>query len=188
MGWFTMQAGGSTNPQRFFNQYGLMSKPYTRNTITWASGYGAKYKRVLKLPDADVMDFPAVLRGGLPNLIHLNTTLAPVLGALELHAQKDLGLRDRAGLDFAGAGDPTQMDCVDEAWNATASCLWLQSHGALRGWSVHEPLSRWSFSKWNHYGALLVNDADPKLRAIIDGGVRAGGLPPLIIEERKWYV
>src|SRR5690606_39398494 len=38
---------------------------------------------------------------------------------------------DRAGLDFLGAGDPTQMDCVDEATNTTSYLSALAANGLL---------------------------------------------------------
>jgi len=32
-------------------------------------------------------------------------------------------------MDYAGSGDPTQEDCVDEATNTTSFMLVLQVHG-----------------------------------------------------------
>ena len=38
---------------------------------------------------------------------------------IETKVGAKLGIKDRAGMEFGGTGDPTQEDCVDEATNTT---------------------------------------------------------------------
>lgn len=63
---------------------------------------------------------------------------------------------DRGGLDIGG-GDPSQMDCIDEATNTTSLMLILAARGDLRFHQVARPVSRGFFldGRYPHATAVL---------------------------------
>jgi hypothetical protein len=98
---------------------------------------------------------------------------------------------DRPGDDLQGAGDPTQMDCVDVATNLTSYLLILERHQLLRHHSVgpiyvKEDLRR-GFSGWPHYAAILVETRTTQ-RYAVDGWLLASGEAPEIVAAERWYV
>ena len=112
---------------------------------------------------------------------------------------------DRAGDDYAGIGDPTQMDCVDTATNSTNYLLVLHHNGLLRHHRVGTPFSKEDLTRgvagWPHWTAVLVETAPPGRqgqtgagpkgtgqRWAVDGWMFASGENPAIIEAEKWYI
>lgn len=181
MSWFKGKAGGGPDPFRFFAQYGLVGSPVVGTRVLVASGYGARFKRLVT-----VVAWNSLATGSVADRTpaHERREIAFNLGLFEKHFQAVLDMADRAGLDFAGNGDPRQMDCVDEAWNATA---YLLAHeGRLRFHAVHEPIAKWGLFKANHYGAVI-KDMTTSDKWVIDGGVRPGGGQPTITKEHLWY-
>lgn len=190
----TFSKGGTTNIQRFFSDYGWPSSFPVESTgsgdsrhtrINIASGYGAKFKRWFKIT-RELHELIVSKMSGVTSAESERAALVGVLAIMEKEFSAALEIEDRAGIDMLGSGDKTQLDCVDEAWNATVVLIWLKDAGLLRYHGVREPLAKWGLFKWNHYAAII-NDNDTDTLWAIDGGVRSGGGPPLIIEASKWY-
>lgn len=96
---------------------------------------------------------------------------------------------DRAGLDFTGAGDPGQMDCVDEATNTTSYLTVLAAHGLIRHHTVQRPMAKSALllGRWTHYFAVI-RDNRTGQRWAVDSFMYANGKPPIIMEAEKWYI
>jgi hypothetical protein len=98
---------------------------------------------------------------------------------------------DRPGDDFYGAGDPTQMDCVDAATNLTSYLLVLEINGLIKH-HVVGPLYvkediRKGLSGWTHYAAMIV-ESQTKQKYAVDGWLLPSGKEPEIVEVEKWYI
>jgi hypothetical protein len=98
---------------------------------------------------------------------------------------------DRPGDDFEGAGDPTQMDCVDVATNLTSYLLVLHTNGLIKHHAVgsvyiKEDLRK-GFSGWTHYAATLV-EIERKQKFAVDGWLLPSGQEPEIVEVERWYI
>jgi hypothetical protein len=98
---------------------------------------------------------------------------------------------DRPGDDFYGAGDPTQMDCVDVATNLTSYLLVLEANGLIKHHAV-APLYvkediRKGLSGWTHYAAMMV-ESQTKQKYAVDGWLLPSGKEPEIVEVEKWYI
>ena len=98
---------------------------------------------------------------------------------------------DRPGDDFAGNGDPGQMDCVDVATNLSSYALVMERHKLFRHHSVgsmyvKEDIRR-GWNGWTHYAGLLVETKSGQ-RFAVDGWLLASGKPPEIVEVEKWYI
>ena len=68
--------------------------------------------------------------------------IAYAIALIEKQVGAKLGIKDRAGMEFGGTGDPTQQDCVDEATNTTSYLLVLQSNGLLKYHTVTVPMTK----------------------------------------------
>lgn len=188
MGWFTMQGGASHDSQTFYDKYGMDGRiPYTSDYVTIASGYGARTKQRWE-PSMDVIEeaIGYYINADVETPAHERKGIELALGYLEAQFSTDLDIADRRSLDWRGGGDPTQMDCVDEAWNATVLLEFLHYHHRnLRWHTILEPMWKQPLFKWLHYGAVLKSNTG--YLWVIDGGVRRGGQPPKIFTSTNWY-
>jgi hypothetical protein len=94
---------------------------------------------------------------------------------------------DKGGLDLVGAGDPTQMDCIDEATNTTSLLLLLNEQGFLRHHRVMHPVARGFFfdGRYPHATAVLGETASGA-RWAIDSWPRANAEPPVVQRLEAW--
>ena len=94
---------------------------------------------------------------------------------------------DRPSMDFAGSGDPTQQDCVDEATNTTSYLLVLERHGLLRHHAVERPFAKDSLTHWTHWAAVI-RETDNGERFAIDSSAGANGENPTVQAAASFYV
>ncbi len=94
---------------------------------------------------------------------------------------------DEGGFERIGGGDPTQMDCVDEATNTTSLLLLLSARGLLRHHRVAHPASRGILldGRYPHASAVI---AETKGGAawVVDSWPRANAEPPLVEPLPRW--
>lgn len=186
MGWFTIQGGASHDSQAFYDKYGMDGRvPYTSDYVTIASGYGAQTKQRWE-PSMWVIEEALNEFADATEPAYERRGIELALGFLEAQFSADLGIADRRSLDWMGSGDPTQMDCVDEAWNATVLLEFLHFHHTnLKYHTILEPMWKQPLFKWLHYGAVIKSNTG--YLYVIDGGVRRGGQPPKIFSANSWY-
>jgi hypothetical protein len=170
------------------------------NRITHCHAYGCKVQTPFTFTSADIV----AIRGLMDKTRKADSpfeerrAVAYAVAWMEKRVGDVTGTSaDRAGDDFAGMGDPTQMDCVDTATNSTNYLLVLQHNGLLRHHKVGTPFSKEDLTRglagWPHYTAVLVETAPtgPKgtgQRWAVDGWMFASGENPAIIQAEKWYI
>ena len=162
------------------------------NTVAVCSAHGCRKKSTFTfthhdiaeltaiMQPADEQDTPAAERKALKAAIAwIETRVGPETGTA----------RDRASLDLAGAGDPGQMDCVDEATNTTSYLTVLAAHGLLRHHAVLRPMAKSALflGRWTHYFAVI-QETQSGQRWAVDSFMYANGKPPIIMEAEKWYI
>jgi hypothetical protein len=123
--------------------------------------------------------------------------VAYAIGYIERIVGERLGIKDRAGMDFLGSGDPTQEDCVDEATNTTSFMLVLQSHGLLKYHTVQIPFSKGDLLRatlqgdpvkyWPHWTAVL-EETKTGQRYAVDSWIYANGENPAVVKVEDWYI
>jgi hypothetical protein len=100
-------------------------------------------------------------------------------------------IADRPGMDYAGSGDPTQMDCVDHSTNTTSFLLVLQYNNFLKYHTVGRPFAKGNILKgldhWPHWTAILIEKAGNHQRWAVDSWIYAIGENPAVVEAEKWY-
>jgi hypothetical protein len=123
--------------------------------------------------------------------------IAYAIALIEKKVGAKLGIKDRAGMEFGGTGDPTQQDCVDEATNTTSYLLILQSHGLLKYHTVGIPMTKGDLLKatlqgdpvkyWPHWTAVI-QETKTGQRFAVDSWIYANGENPAVVEVEKWYI
>ncbi len=123
--------------------------------------------------------------------------VAYAIADIEIKVGAKLGIKDRAGMEFGGSGDPTQQDCVDEATNTTSYLLVLQSNGLLKYHMVRIPFSKGDLLKatlqgdpvkyWPHWTAVLEEKGTGQ-RYAVDSWIYANGENPAVVKVEDWYI
>jgi hypothetical protein len=157
------------------------------------SAYGCRTQTPFRFTDADIAKLQSMMSAGQTKTsADERAAVRDTLAWMEHRVDAEVGTaNDRPGDDFAGSGDPSQMDCVDVATNLSSYLLILERHKLLRHHSVGPVFAKedWrrGISGWLHYAAILVETGTGQ-RFAVDGWLLASGKPPEIIETEKWYI
>jgi hypothetical protein len=157
------------------------------------SAYGCRTQSPFRFTDADIAEVKKMMsdkRTATP--AGEREAIKAALAWMGHRADTAVGTAgDRPGDDFAGNGDPGQMDCVDVATNLSSYMLVMESHKILRHHSVgsiyvKEDIRR-GWGGWTHYAGVLVENKT-KQKFAVDGWLLASGKPPEIVEVERWYI
>ncbi len=123
--------------------------------------------------------------------------MAYAIAKMETDVGKKLGITDKAGMQFTASGDPTQMDCVDEATNTTSYLLVLKSNGLIRYHTVEGTMSKENLAKglvklnpvqyWPHWTAVLKENKSGQKYAV-DSWLFDNGENPAVVKVEDWYI
>lgn len=164
------------------------------NRIFVCSAYGCRTQTPFTFTRADIAklqsQMAAAKNGGGP--AEERRSIGRTLAWMERRVGDVVGTSaDRPGDDFLGAGDPTQMDCVDVATNLSSYLLVLEHNKLLRHHTVGTVFVkedwRLGWSGWPHYAAIII-DKQSQQRFAVDGWKLASGEEPEIVETEKWYI
>jgi len=164
------------------------------NKVFVCSAYGCRTQTEFNFTQTDIAKVSSLMaepkhRGGP---VEERRRIASTLAWMERRVGDAVGTSaDRPGDDLFGAGDPTQMDCVDVATNLTSYLVILERNGLLQYHSVGPVYVkddiRQGMSGWTHYAAIIV-ETKSKHRYAVDGWKLASGHDPEIIEAERWYI
>lgn len=164
------------------------------NEVHVCSAYGCKKQTRFRFTDADIAEIGKVMKKAAKDnsAVEERRAVAYAIGWMETRVGKQIGTdKDRAGMDFAASGDPTQQDCVDEATNTTSYLLVLQHNGLLKHHTVGTPFAKdqlWrGVAGWTHWTAVLKENEGGKTYAV-DSWIYANGENPAIVATDKWYI
>jgi hypothetical protein len=198
LGLLALAAAGCTH-EGFGSQAGhfaTFSVPEPKGaTVHVCHAYGCRMRTKFTFNDQDIADLGAIMkkwRTKADTAEDERRGVAYVIGWIETRVGNVIGTKDdRPGMDFAGSGDPTQQDCVDEATNTTSYMMVLQNKGLLRHHTVGVPFAKENYLKgisgWTHWTAILAENTN-KQRWAVDSWIYANGENPAIIEAEKWYI
>jgi hypothetical protein len=165
-----------------------------KNTVYVCHAYGCRMQTAFRFTDADIAQLKALMtktrKADTP--FEERRAVAYAIGWMETRTGDVIGTSaDRPGMDFAGSGDPTQQDCVDEATNTTSYLLILERNGLLKHHTVGTPFSKENLLRgvagWPHWTAVLKENANGQKWAV-DSWIYANGENPAIVEAEKWYI
>lgn len=168
--------------------------PPTANTVHVCHAYGCRSQTRFTFKPSDIAEISKLMaktkRADTP--AEERRAVAWAIGWIEVRVGNAIGTAsDRAGMDFAASGDPTQQDCVDEATNTTSYLHILANNGLLKHHTVGVPFSKENLlrgiSGWTHWTAVLQENASPQKWAV-DSWIYANGENPAVVEVEKWYI
>jgi hypothetical protein len=165
-----------------------------KNRIFVCSAYGCRTQTPFKFTSADLTKLHSLMaeakRDSGP--VEERVRIARTLAWMEKRVGDTVGTSaDRPGDDLQGAGDPTQMDCVDVATNLTSYLLVLNGNGLIKHHTigsvyVKEDIRK-GFSGWTHYAAVIVEN-QTKQKYAVDGWKLPSGEEPEIVQVERWYI
>jgi hypothetical protein len=184
-------------PAQHFAEFSVT--PPKGDVVEVCHAYTCAMKSTFYFHDKDIREIAALMK----KTKHADTpfeerrAVAYAIADIEKRVGKKLGITDRAGMEFAGSGDPTQEDCVDEATNTTSYLLVLQSHGLLKYHTVQIPFSKGDLLKatlqgdpvkyWPHWTAVLAETKTGQ-RYAVDSWIYANGENPAVVKVEDWYI
>ncbi|MCL4765083.1 MAG: hypothetical protein KJZ80_02440 [Hyphomicrobiaceae bacterium] len=163
-------------------------------TVSVCHGYGCRTQTKFTFTPADVAEIKKLMaktrKSDTP--AEERRAVAYAVGWMERRVGDSIGTKDdRAGMDFAASGDPTQQDCVDEATNTTSYLTVLQNQKLLKHHAVGKPFAKENFLRgvagWTHWTATLDENGSGK-RWAVDSWIYANGENPAVVEAEKWYI
>ena len=169
--------GGGDDPRIHYSSFGATQPQGNRVTICHA--YTCKQQTPYTFRPADIAEISAIMtkvkRNDSP--FEERRAVAYAIAKMETDVGKKLGIKDIAGMQFTASGDPSQMDCVDEATNTTSYLLVLKSNGLIKQHTVEGTMSKENLAKglvklkpveyWPHWTAVLKeNKPDRNMRSI----------------------
>jgi hypothetical protein len=188
---------GAGSPGIHFAEFRVA--PPEGNSVEVCHAYTCQMKDTFYFRPKDIQDIAEVMRktkkGDTP--FQERRAIAYAIALIEKKVGAKLGIKDRAGMEFGGTGDPTQQDCVDEATNTTSYLLILQSHGLLKYHTVGIPMTKGDLLKatlqgdpvkyWPHWTAVI-QETKTGQRFAVDSWIYANGENPAVVEVEKWYI
>jgi hypothetical protein len=164
------------------------------NTAYVCHAYGCQKKTRFRFTSGDIAEITALMKStrAADTPHEERRAVAYAIGWIERRVGDAIGTKtDRAGMDFAASGDPTQQDCVDESTNTTSYLMVLQANGLLRHHTVARPFAKdqlWrGVSGWTHWTAVLEEKSGGQ-RWAIDSWIYENGENPAVVEVEHWYV
>lgn len=156
--------------------------------LTFCSAYGCRTQKGMTISADTLLGLRALYENKVRDGVSERAFFAEAIAVLEKATSEAAGVKDdRVSIDFSGAGDPGQLDCVDEATNSTSFLLILGTYGMVRFHRIRKPLWKGGVLRWTHYMAIVV-DTKTGVDYAIDSGVTKTGGKPLIVEEATFYV
>ena len=163
-------------------------------TVHACHAYGCRMRTKFTFTDDDIAGIGALMKKtrAADTAHEERRAVAYAIGWMETRVGAVIGTKDdRAGMDFAASGDPTQQDCVDEATNTTSYLTVLQNKGLLKHHTVATPFARENYLRgvagWTHWTAVLVEKPTGQ-RWAVDSWIYANGENPAIVKAEDWYL
>ena len=181
---FTFREGGP--PEDHYADYN--AKPPLGNTVSVCHAHGCQQQEPFTFTGDDISDLSVLMdyARNSDTAPEERRAIAYAIAWMERRVGTSTGTaNDRASLGFMNASG--QLDCVDEATNATSYLLVLQNNGLLRHHTVIRPFSKASFFKWPHMAAMIRTRSNSQVYAV-DSGVGPNGTNPVVTPASQWYI
>ena len=163
--------------------------PPENGVITICHAYGCERLTRVRLDHADLAMIKRLMAPGSASPQAEREAVALVIAAMENKVGALTGTSaDRDYRDLLSGGDPTQMDCIDEAANSTSYLLLLDELGLLRHHDIAYPVSKGFLIDfvYPHNAAVLVEKRTGE-RYAVDSWVFKNGEPPIVVPLETWY-
>lgn len=170
------------------------ARPAQGSTVYVCHAYGCRKQTKITFGKAEIAQINKLMKKTkkADTPMEERRAVAYAIAWMERYTGKITGTSaDRAGMDFAASGDPTQQDCVDEATNTTSYLTVLQNNHLLKHHTVSAPFAKENYlrgvSGWTHWTAVLHQRGSDKKFAV-DSWIFKNGVNPAVVETDKWYI
>ncbi|MCZ4282851.1 hypothetical protein O4H49_18850 [Kiloniella laminariae] len=141
-----------------------LSSSYTPGQIGYCYGHGCTFKGEIHLDESQWGEIQAMFKDKDLDPEAERFALATAVGKLEDYAGKQNGTSgDRAGTFMDGVGN-RQLDCIDEAVNASNFIGLLQRDGLLQHHELRRPVLRSWVSGNILHATAVIEQVDPQGR------------------------
>jgi hypothetical protein len=154
--------------------------------------YGCYAQAVVVYSEAQMQTIAALLANA-QSAAEERSALGPVIGRLLGWAGEQSPIKADRGGNYADAGVPGMMDCIDHSTTTTRLLRVLEARGLLRYHRVLEPALRRTLFVFLHYSAqieeLAANkDAEPNASArfVVDSWFFDNGEPAVVMPLANW--
>jgi hypothetical protein len=191
------QTGGASEVGRHYTEFG--AEPPKGNKVTICHAYTCKMQDSYTFSKADIAEISAVMKKvkRADTAPEERRAVAYAIAHIDVKVGNKLGIKDRAGMQFASSGDPAQLDCVDVATNTTSYLLVMQANGLIKHHSVAMTMSKENLLKgmvqlnpvkyWPHWSAIL-QEKETGQKWAVDRWPFDQGENPAVQKVEDWYI
>lgn len=173
-------------PADFLSRRGIDAPAEAKFTI--CHGFACTFRTDVAFSDTDWRQAAAPFAQRAKDAAEERAQIAQAIALFEQIVGRKTGTEtDTGGLTFTTAGDPTQLDCIDETTNTTTYLTLLHTHGLLH-WYRPAPAAKRGFfldGRWYHETAVMIEQPSGAEFAV-DSWVEDNGGPPLIVPLDEW--
>lgn len=165
------------------------SAPPENNIVSICHAYGCTRVTRVRISSAELGRLKAIMAPGRAGAEAERRAVARAVAHLEKIVGKATGTgADRDYRDLGSGGDPTQMDCIDEASNTTSYLLLLDQNKLLRHHDIAHPVSKGFLINfvYPHFTAVLAEKSGGA-RYAVDSWVFTNGEKPIVTPLDTWY-
>ena len=140
-------------------------------------GYECTIKTGVSLSDEDIQSIRDLMESGSQSPAAERNAIAETIGWMERRVAPEAGTStDRDYRDLLSGGDATQLDCIDEASNATSYMMLFNDLGLLRHHRIGYPIAKGFLldGRYPHVTAVVIEN-DTEAEYSIDSWVFANG-------------
>ncbi|HEX6733926.1 MAG TPA: hypothetical protein VF096_03860 [Azonexus sp.] len=155
--------------------------------VTVCHGYGCLVQEPVGYSDGQLGEVRRLLFAAA-DAAEERQRLATAIGQLYAWAGQQSDIRHDKGGNFADAGGPGRMDCIDHATTTTRLLRLLEARGYLRWHRVQEPdVRNFALVFPAHYSAVIETmDDDAAERFVVDSWFVDNGQPAVILPLAEW--
>jgi len=160
----------------------------TLDSFMVCHGYDCTFKTMVQLEPADWRQVADIFAQPPGDSAEERARIVAAVAMLEDKVGRRIGTtEDIGGVAFLAAGDPGQMDCIDESINTTIYVRLLEQQGLLRWHRASGPAFRGAFvdGRWYHQTAVIV-DLATKQEYALDTWFNGNGEPAVLMQLADW--
>ncbi|MGE0232009.1 MAG: hypothetical protein AB7O39_02920 [Flavobacteriaceae bacterium] len=169
----------------FFASYGV--HPPEASRITYCHGYGCAFRTRIGFSSGEIGRLASIMSAGRASPAAERSAISRAVQWFEAKAGREAGTSsDKPKLGAMG-GDPTQLDCIDEAANTTSLLILMEKRGLLRHHKVLSPRTRGFVFDFRYpHNAAVIEEKKGGERWAVDSWPRANGEKPDIMKLATW--
>ncbi len=174
------------SPEVYLNSYQVREPSAERVTVCHA--YECTLKTQVALFDKDIETIRAMMALGEDSPKDERAAIAETIGWMERRVAGTAGTaEDRDYRDLFSGGDPTQLDCIDEASNATSYMILFRQLDLLKYHTIGYPIAKGFLldGRYPHVTAVVIEQGTGDEYSI-DSWVFANGEAAAVSKLNVW--